>query len=289
MNAKNGVSKRLPTALLVGVIAATLVLLSCGPSTPSAPPPTAIPTELPTTEPPTAEPPTAEPPPSGILVTYQGISFYYDPSIASGVTPEIVPQEELMGGGEYMPEHVGFFFDGYVLQNTFHEPRIHVYAVADLIAGSASSETTVNNLRQFLTERPADPASIPLLPLFNAAQLMRAQISYLDFQNGSGVRFLSEYAQYFAPIANSDLFYTFQGLTSDGTYYVAAILPASNPILQADTTQIPGGDFDAFSATYDTYIADIVQQLNAQTPASFTPDLSLLDAMIQSLTVTPGP
>ena len=117
--------------------------------------------------------------------------------------------------------------------------------------------------------------------------LLHTQVAFVDFENGRGVRFLTEYAQYFAPINNTDLFYTFQGLTSDGQYYVAAILPVAHPSLPADASQIPGDDPEAFADIYDTYVNDIALQLAAYDAAEFTPDLALLDAMIASLEVAP--
>ena len=54
----------------------------------------------------------------------------------------------------------------------------------------------------------------------------------------------------------------------------------------ADSSQIPGGDFEAFANTYDTYIADIALQLDGHDPTSFTPSLLLLDGLITSLEVT---
>ncbi|HEX9387675.1 MAG TPA: hypothetical protein VF918_15235, partial [Anaerolineales bacterium] len=53
----------------------------------------------------------------------------------------------------------------------------------------------------------------------------------ISFQNGQGVRFLTEYAQYAASANNHDLFYHFQGLTRDGAYYIIAILPITVPVL----------------------------------------------------------
>ncbi|MGD1993185.1 MAG: hypothetical protein PVI59_08340 [Anaerolineae bacterium] len=101
------------------------------------------------------------------------------------------------------------------------------------------------------------------------------------------MRFLTEHAQYYAPINNTDLFYTFQGLTDDGAYYVAAILPVAHPSLPADSSQIPEADPDAFADTYDTYTSDVALQLVGYAASEFTPDLELLDAMIVSLQVTP--
>jgi hypothetical protein len=68
---------------------------------------------------------------------------------------------------------------------------------------------------------------------------------------------------------------------------VAAIFPVSHPSLPADGSQIPGGDFEAFADTYDTYINDTALQIDGYGPDSFTPALSLLDGLITSLEVAP--
>ena len=220
-------------------------------------------------------------------VNCDGVSLSYADALAAGVSCETVPVEELMGGVGFMPEHLELAFNNYVLPDTFHAPQIHIYPVSGLESGSEPARDIVTRLRQFLADRPAEPEEIPFLPLWNAGQLMQTQVAYLNFQNGSGVRFLSEYAQYYAPINNTDMFYTFQGLTVDGQYYIAAVLPVSHPTLPPDSSEIPGGDFDAFADNYLSYIADIEQQLAAADPASFAPSLALLDGMIQSISVAP--
>ena len=262
-------------ALFLGV----LVAGGCRPTTTlPAGSPTAAPTEAAPTPPePTIEPqPTNTPAPA---TPEEGINISYDGALADDVVLEIVPAEELVGGVGIMPEHVSLSFGGYVLPGTFHEPRIHIYAISDLEAGSKAAGDIVAALQQFLVEKPAAPDGIPFLPMFNALQAIRAQIAYVDFGNGTGVRFLTHYTQGLVPVNNNELFYTFQGLTSDGTYYVAAIMPVSHPSLPADgSVLIPDGEFE-------THMRDVEQQLNAQDASSFTPDLSLLDAMIRSLAV----
>lgn len=220
-------------------------------------------------------------------VVYEGISFTFDHTIAADVMAESVPATGEEGPGWAMePAHVRFSFNGYVLPETFHEPRVLVYPIAEFEAVSEYAGKAIADLRQFLGDRPATPEAIPFLPLFNAGQMMRAQVAYVDFQNGTGVRFLTQYAQAYLPINNHELFYTFQGLTDDGENYVAAILPVSHTALPADQTAYEG-DLDTLAQDFDAYIADVEQQLNTQAASSFTPDLGLLDAMIQSLEVGP--
>jgi putative hemolysin len=234
---------------------------------------------------------TPEQPPSSLTdVAYDGISFSYDDSLAAGVTPEIVPAvgPEGVGFWEVAPEHIRFSFDGYVLSETFHEPRLLVYPVAEFEAMSEQAATTIDALRQALADRTTTPERLPFLPPANAPQPLQIQFAFLDFHNGSGVRGVI-WAGQGSPVNNRELFYTFQGLTSDGNFYVSAILPVSHPTLPADGSEIPGGDLNAFMANFETYISEIEQQLEAEDPTSFAPYLSILDALIESLGIDRQP
>lgn len=45
--------------------------------------------------------------------------------------------------------------------------------------------------------------------------------------DGGGIRYLTQFGQAAGLITNPELFYTFQGLTDDGAYYVAAVFPVA--------------------------------------------------------------
>lgn len=115
---------------------------------------------------------------------------------------------------------------------------------------------------------------------------MAAKVHYLDFQNGSGVRFLTQYGQDASAINNHNLFYAFQGLTADGRFLISGVLPISHPILPADGMDVPGGDTMAFSDAFPTYITEMKQQLNVLPDASFRPGLELLDAVMESIFIS---
>jgi hypothetical protein len=135
---------------------------------------------------------------------------------------------------------------------------------------------------------------LPAVPFFNTQQAFASKIQPISFQNGQGVRFLTEYAQYPISANNHDLFYHFQGLTSDGAYYIVAILPITAPEL-AETSDggaplPPGGvpyhyfaDPDADMHAYYYSVNDV---LNATPPESFTPTINQLDALIQSMRIS---
>ncbi|MCK7461774.1 MAG: hypothetical protein MZU84_06800 [Sphingobacterium sp.] len=146
---------------------------------------------------------------------------------------------------------------------------------------------------------PGGPAlndELPAVPFFNAAQVFAANVQLVSFQNGGGVRFVTEYAQYAASANNTDLFYHFQGVARDGAYYIVAILPVTAPKL-AETSDsgapLPEGGVpypyfaEGANADMQTYYASVTDLLNATSADAFTPSISQLDALIQSMWVAP--
>jgi hypothetical protein len=217
------------------------------------------------------------------------------PVVPSGVIVPGVPYDAMNGPMEYYPEHRMITFSGYPLADKFFDPMIRVYPAAEYAAMNASIADRVTAMTSLLAAPVADPDGIPFLPLFNAAQVFRSKISYFGFQNGQGVRFLTEYAQYYAPVNNKDLFYTYQGLTADGEYWVSAIFPVNAAFLQAnpDSTDVPPGGIaipswssPTFEADMQTYYNTILPMLGATADNAFTPALDCLDLYLQSLQIS---
>jgi hypothetical protein len=215
---------------------------------------------------------------------YQGVSFSYNASLAYSVNPEVVPSEEDTAIEAWnTPEHLLFGFTGYPLPDAFHTPRMMVFPTGDYNAINPTAGDVIYQLDQLLQNQPSDPEEIPLLPIFNAAQFMRARVYYFRFQNGSGVRFLTQYGQAAWPINSDDMFYTYQGITDDGLYYVSAIFPISHPNLpDPESVTID----DAFYDNFMNYVDGMEDQLTSEHPDSFFPTLTVLDAMMESLLVT---
>ena len=260
-----------------------LMLLSCSlPGTETPPPVT---TEPPVTEPPVTEPPTE--PPIMANVTCNELSLYLDPALGSSFTCETIPESTVEM--EVHPQFTRVNLVGYPLSGTFFPARIDVYPVAAYTALMPDAiPNRVVALQGLLAGGVPGTDSLPFLPVFNAAQTFHAQYQVVPFMNGSGIRFLTLYAQYFAPVNNQDMFYTYQGLTPDGQYWVSAILPANHPILPANADNPPGGmSWEDFANNYDPYITDMVNQLNAQPAASYIPSLAALDALVASIRVQP--
>jgi len=113
----------------------------------------------------------------------------------------------------------------------------------------------------------------------------------LNFQNGTGVRFLAEYSQVAFPVGNV-VSYIFQGFTNDGKYYVSLTLPIGQTALDQYNAPYEGALSDeacyqAFAENYESYLLGAVGILETTPDASFTPDLARLDELVQSLMVKP--
>jgi hypothetical protein len=219
------------------------------------------------------------------------LSLYLDPLLGSGYNCQTIAENASADAPYFAltPEYIEVTFQNYALAGTFFEAHIDVFPVQRY---SQLAPDLVNpllaDLQSLIAGGTAGSGGMPLLPIFNAAQVFYGQAAVIQFQNGQGVRYLTEYAQYSAPINNHDLFYTFQGLTNDGQSWVSVILPISNPILPANGDNPPNGQsWEDFSNSYETYLSDITAQLNLQSPGSFTPTINMLDALINSIVVQP--
>ena len=119
--------------------------------------------------------------------------------------------------------------------------------------------------------------------MFNATQTFHAQVQYLKFHGGQGIRYITQLDQAYLPVNNLEVIYTFQGLTDDGQYYISAILPITNGALP-NSDQVTA-DMQSQLNDPATYYQGMAQSLNAAKAQDFSPNLSLLDAMLQSLEI----
>jgi hypothetical protein len=222
--------------------------------------------------------PTPMPTTAGRMVTYENIRFIVPPDLSQSEQGEIVAAVLNGSPWDIGVQHIKFSFTGYILPDTFHQPVINIFPVE----GFAAAAGEIAHLQDLLAVRPVESNLMPFVPLFNAAQMFHAQLKYLDFAGGSGVRYITQYSQAAIPINNREMFYTFQGLTSDGKYYISIIMPVSHSVLPATGEGAYQPDLDD---NFGAYIFEVQSQLEAQTSESYTPNLVELDALVESIVV----
>jgi WD40 repeat protein len=243
-------------------------------------------------------------------IVFEGISFTFPSSLAEDAAAQNIPAFVDPSGFIYddIPEHVRFDFSNpYTVREPFADfqsgwvpwmkhqnpesleirAQIFIFPILEYADISSLAGEQIEALKSLLDDN-ALPArgKLPVLPTINGVQDLRGQMASLEFQGGRGLRFIARYSQEAAPVVNPVVFYTFQGLTDDGSLYVAAFFPLYVSLLP-DKIQIE--DWDAFSLGYQDYMADITSKLESLTPTDFEPNLETIDNVIRSMTISPNP
>ena len=212
--------------------------------------------------------------------TCNEIRFFLDPSLASGFNCQSMPEAADTSAPAFAvnPAYTEVTLKGYPLADRLMQPHIDVYPVAryaQLLPDIIPADVTA---LQSLINGGAPGNELPVLPVQDAAQQFHAQYKVMAFASGSGIRFITQYAQYADPVNNHDAFYAYQGLSPDGKYWISAMLPISNTVLPADGSNPPSGQFQ-------DYITAMADKLNAMPVDSFSPTIGVLDALITSITI----
>ena len=220
--------------------------------------------------------------------SFGGVTFTFDGALGSSAEGKTIPAQTGadVPPWELGPEYTQFLIDQYPLDGTRLQAQVLVYPVDAYIQANPDVKPRIDELKQLLKDRPQEKekGSMPFLPFWNAGQVFHAQVKYLAGKGTQGVRYLTQFSQDVSPISNDRMFYTYQGLTDDGKYYISAILPVSSP-LTPEVGDLTGSEYDAFVNNYETYLAALRNAFN-QTPANvFTPNLDLLDKMVQTIEV----
>jgi len=290
---------------LIFALALTLVALACSFSAPATAPTTQADVKIivsETTQALTQLAPTPSSPaattPSGIAVSFQNVRFVIPNGLALGAAGEAIPEVTATSDAppwDVAPAHIRFTFNGY--NNAlakFSEAHIKIFPTQGYSNSWAGN--SVSRLQTILASpaAPIDAKELPGVPYFNAGQLMAAQVGRINFASGSGVRMVTQYGQAVGQVNNNGTFYHFQGLTSDGKFYVIAVVPIGAPFLASDMTpnaQLPDGgvpfpdNASLDPKDFENYFNAVAEKMNATDPNAFSPALPTLDALIASIQI----
>jgi hypothetical protein len=231
----------------------------------------------------------------------------YDPALTGQVEAVLVDAVAYSPDLQYPlvhPAFVQFRFHDYAKNQTYQlpfpieGPQMIAYRTQDFAGyenGTNRSYPRQWSSLQRLLEKGLDPdhcaaplagedQALPFMPVVNAAQVFCAKPHMLAFEGGKGIRYITYYAQDIGPAVEWFVFYTFQGLTDDGQYYLAAILPLRTSILPNEPAA-PGSEPDL--NVQAALLRNQVAKINAQADDLFTPPLSSLDDLIAGAAI-PG-
>lgn len=219
----------------------------------------------------------------------EGISFAYPVFLAGDAILEEhegYPDDELSP----TPDFITISLTDYILSDTFMSPVIYIFETEEYQAVTDYAGQTINLLEDGLTDLSAFDTSheLPFLPFYNASQIFHSNLKLIDFQGGSGLRYLTMFAQDAVPIINDGLLYTYQGLTDDGSYYISVVMPVNHPELPADLEVFFSSiddDYEAFYDNYHQFLEEGLVILDQSDAEIFNPALNVLDNLIMTLLV----
>jgi len=197
----------------------------------------------------------------------------------------VLPDDPEEGWPEFvLPARRVISFSGYSIQNHFHKSLIYVYPLQEMIDSGQYGGTMATNLQVLLDDPNFDlhqETNLPFLPPFNAAQVFHILEKRLDSDNNSGIRFLTLYSQGIVGVDNYNIFYTYQGISADEMYYIAAILPINSTLLSYEELTLE--EMDTISQDFTNYIITMTELIRTDNGESLIPTLASLDFMMMSL------
>ena len=196
--------------------------------------------------------------------------------------------------------NTAIYFSDFGALNSSIEPQVTFYSVDDLSRASFSFLTLVmtltdqtNNLKtgdvavESIIEAASDidpvtdieeddgelltdggfftPDGLPFLPFQSSKQTVTALPAFLEFNGGSGIRTITAFdSQISANGGNSNIYYSWQGVSDDGQYYISAVFPLRSLTLDGksasdiDWAHFDGQDLQPSLNQLDSYIRSIV-------------------------------
>ena len=242
--------------------------------------------------------------PSTKHVEFENVSFDYDQCAFGDVKSEKVPDHRL-GRSDEMPDgvepgHIHFTFDkgpeGW-------KPTLDIFSLADfpkMYSANKKSEKEMTNEIQDLkavikNKDYRKNYQIAYLRWIDAHQEFQTNVKLAQFQNGTGIFFVSYLSTEYILVGNDHLRYIFEGITNDGKYVLAEI-PIRAPFLKDESPEEFEGYTREFlmkdypnpqniAPRYKKYISSITGRLEEMRPGEFQPDLSKLHDLIATLKI----
>lgn len=257
-------------------------------------------------------------------VSYKGVSFTFDPSLTSEVKSETTAAE-VEDPTNIVPEHRAFTLTGYPGPKGY--PQIRVFPIVkfreavaeasrkyskqvvypkDPIDWTVNFDEEIRTLKALVAEKPEHAnltsvigkarhgkncSQMPFLPMWERCQVFVAHVRFVNFKNGQGAFFLTQYDRETTQVTNEGLEYVFQGITADGQYYVSAEFSVSAPFLPSgDEPDVVAWNEKNYvlphtSKEYQNYLRPVLAKLEAFPADKFQPKFDLIEPLIQSLDI----
>ena len=152
------------------------------------------------------------------------------------------------------------------------EPQVIFYSTDDfaktsfeLVDISMELSDMMSNLRSGYGQLEKVYSNVPFMPYRAEERQVTALPKVIDFENGSGIRTLTSFnSTISASASRSNLYYSYQGITNDGNYYISAVFPLrclnldNQTASGIDWNSASGADFYPSLEELDFYVSSIV-------------------------------
>lgn len=230
-NLLRGMWRRLLWPLL---FALAMLLAACGeaPAVESTPLPLTNAISLPQTA--TTPADTRRPEPTALpVVSFAGVEFAFDEEAFGPLADKSLHSPVATNAESLQPRHLQFSVGA---TDDLAAPQIYVFPVEEYRALSPIAAQQIDSLTRLLVAQPAEVnGSLPLLPMLGAIASFQTAPTYFDFRNGSGLSYVVRVDHDHSLQTGETLYYTFQGMTANGKYYVAAFFPLAAENLEDGT------------------------------------------------------
>ncbi len=220
--------------------------------------------------------------PASIDILAENMAVNFTP-VANDMTLEMMPP--MSGDNGFRGPSPSFIQADLVspIVGGFHDSEIVILPIGDFEDIHPEMYERLTWMRErVLNPSTDDPIPTPLIYAFGAARIHESHVEWLSNDVMIGTRYLAQYAQYSAPIRGFELFYTYQGVTYDGRYWVSMILPVIAPPLDSYYDTIRDDIWNDVGVTQeghnllDTFATNMAD-------SEFFPTLDVLDNVVLSL------
>jgi hypothetical protein len=248
-------------------------------------------------------------------VSFENVSFTYDTSLFADAKGEIVLASKQgypfdKPDGVYS-KHINFIFvKPYTGEQTsgedyYSSPGIRVFPIEEYKKAYSfygiNLKSGFDDLKGITAKSSKIPPGsgekqMPYIPFADAHQAFYSNAKVLNFQNGKGLLFLTQWNQDDNIINQTGLEYIFQGVSKDNKYFVFMAFPITREDLPKDVYgKYPdkynelNDDSQFFSKKYKQlyakYALETALKLDKMPPESFSPNLNKIESLIRSLKI----
>ena len=227
-------------------------------------------------------------------VAYQGIQFQVDPSLGLQFQAYACAEDrdpQTMEIPKPHPAYIGFKAQNLLADNVFN-PEIRVYTITNGMQDFRYPLNSLDVLAGTLDGQQELAAWFQGAPLHALEQRQ-------DFQNGSGIRGAIELMQDYFFFTNNYLQYAYDGLSSDGRYYISVRFPfqaaflmtLKDPIhlnnINPQAIPVPAWpeNFEEQRSVIENYNQEALRRFSTAQGGEFSPNLAALDHLVSSLKI----